>query len=152
MQFHVYLALIFGVSAMKMNQASVEENFLVQYPDPNMYVSQDGDTAADGGNATDGTGDPDSESDEEDEEKDEDDLLQWIEEHIKEHGSVTLMDIKKMIKGHMKEIMKAEMKHIMKEVRKGFKACDTNKDKKVDADEFAKCMEKAHEGHDHGDV
>ena len=43
----------------------------------------------------------------------------------------------------MRAEMKEVLKSIMKEVRKGFKACDKNGDKKVTGAEFKECMGKA---------
>ena len=72
-----------------------------------------------------------------------DDLLKAVKDIIAKKGSITVKDIRKLIKGKFKEEMKAQLKMIMKEVKKAFKACDTNGDKKVDAKEFEKCMKDA---------
>ena len=86
--------------------------------------------------------------DKDDSEDEEDDILKWVEDHIEKEGHVTVKDIKHMVVKKLEEeglhgkVLKKHTKMIMKEVKKGFKECDENGDKKVDGEEFKKCMEK----------
>ena len=141
MKFFTYAALVFGVSAITLNQQSsngldlADEDLALTYP--HLAPLDDDLAMIRAGNDT------EKEEEEEDEDDDEDDLLKAVKAVIDKKGSVTMKDIRMIIKGKMKAMMKEELKKIMKEVRKGFKACDTNGDKKVTGAEFEACMKDA---------
>ena len=141
MKFFTYAALVFGVSAINLNQmttdeavAQLEEDTELQLTYPTLAEVEDDFVEVD---------EEEDSGDEGDEE--EEAIKKEVEAFIEKNGSITLKDIRKIIKPKLKAHFKAALKEVMKEVKKAFKACDADKDKKVTAAEFKACMAKAAE-------
>ena len=104
MKFFTYAALVFGVSALRLDQQSTNgqldlanEELFLSYPEA--PINHD---LAEISEGDDPKADEDADNDDE-----EDDLLKAVKAVIAKKGSVTMPDIKMIIKGKLKDEMHA---------------------------------------------